>query len=88
MKKIYPTTKWAKLPPKYELVSIQIAKVREEFTEMWAATSIDGTIEELIDTEHAIQGALEMFDKLGYDVDEIRERVIKKNRERGYYEGV
>ena len=65
----------------------QAAKIAEEAREVVCAARLVNEIAmETMDVIHAAETMLRMLDGL-VDVDALREEVVRKNRQRGYYGG-
>lgn len=83
--RIYPRTKWSNTVTSAE----QLRHVNSEMIEARHAylggEGQDRIDEEVGDIEHSIQTYWDCRTREGADVDAIRQKVIEKNRVRGYY---
>lgn len=94
MKRHYPRTKWSDT----ETSQGQLDSVRRESQEvrnevlrlmsMGLSPTMDRVDEEMADLEHSIQTYWDCREREGADVEAIRQAVVEKNRQRGYYPGV
>lgn len=66
-------------------LSTQLSKIREELEELERADTDFQRALEALDLLHAIETYLRILE-LFIDVDDIKEYVIKKNQDRGYYD--
>lgn len=84
----FPMTKYDHMNDKWA-IGAQVDKVLEEADEVWSANhcneGFDRVAEEAWDTIHASEGVLRRLEDRGVDVEERRQFVIAKNRERGLY---
>jgi len=66
-------------------LSMQLRKIKEELEELERAETDFQRTSEALDLLHAVETYLRILE-LFIDVDDVKEYIIEKNQERGYYE--
>ncbi len=86
MKFMFPATKFVRENNIFE----QVDHLESELIEVRKAKSIEELAEELLDVIHSAETSLRILlrDKfiIDTDLERIRKKTLKKNRERGYYD--